>query len=305
MTDVIDQLSDIGARWARLASTLCAPPYLVSMTAGLDTLFTDPVLDLAEICQQILARSNLMESEMAARDESTFRSAPSPGQAPGAPFLAMPGLRSSAGTVARAAAPRTTARSAEFNKDAHRALIAVTLPPNQAAQHPMNIFASQVTPLSEQDWQAWQTENRSGIESAPAGLRESEPASTHLADRRVGRPSNQPASHRIPKSEPNSVTSWDLQATQFEPPASVRMVHDSMGISAVLQANLASAPFVSAPIPADEFVVPASERPVSEFDPEVDSVPSPGGGLDWERFVERLTEQLEFEFLRTYGTSGG
>jgi hypothetical protein len=37
----------------------------------------------------------------------------------------------------------------------------------------------------------------------------------------------------------------------------------------------------------------------------VSSASTLANGLDWERFMEKLTEHLEFEFLRTYGTSGG
>lgn len=325
MKDIAYQLAEIGARWARFASKLCAPPYLSSMLDRLDTLYSDPVLDLAEICQLILERSNGagVESETLTTRESTARLTSSPDRSSRAariaeaqrmPRFATPGVRSSTGSTARA-----------------------TPPADRLARSRTNSLAW-FTPLSEQARPFLRAESLAKTVAAPDELHTADTEPAHLDLARVDAPAKRssvrPAStgqSRHPTSR--DATPWDAgpQAAQPEPLRGVRMARNPSQISAILQANLASGP-VS--LPADELTDGPHEpiaqpltfaaqgeshprqvshlplpdrrgRSASESDLDVSSASTLANGLDWERFMEKLTEHLEFEFLRTYGTSGG
>ena len=106
------------------------------------------------------------------------------------------------------------------------------------------------------------------------------------------------------------VSAADLDRQQVATAASQKMVQSTSQIAAVLHANIKTAAAPSAPprdpqVGAEPEQVPAIPgQEAGTAPPESTSVPYVKSQIDMEELINRLAEHLEFEFIRTYGTSG-
>jgi hypothetical protein len=123
------------------------------------------------------------------------------------------------------------------------------------------------------------------------------------------------AQRAVPLQEtPDLVT--HSYASALQPPSISRLVRGAGGLAGILRANVAEAeaPVMRQTIQPDlPDMQINSALPDSPALPELSMTPTPNGRLpqvdvnnmDIEYLMERVAEYLEYEYLRTYGTSGG